>query len=53
VCSKGYDGDTAAAIQAFLSTAINSGQSGLSSVGYVPLPDKVKERLVAAINALQ
>ena len=53
VCSKGYDADTTAAIRAFLSTAINSGQSGLSSVGYVPLPDKVKERLIAAINAMQ
>jgi phosphate transport system substrate-binding protein len=53
VCSKGYDADTTAAIRAFLSTAIDSGQSGLSSVGYVPLPDKVKERLVAAINDMQ
>jgi phosphate transport system substrate-binding protein len=52
VCSKGYDPPTAEAIKAFLTTAANNGQSGLSSAGYVPLPDKVKERLVAAINAL-
>jgi phosphate transport system substrate-binding protein len=53
VCSKGYDPPTAEAIKAFLTTAANNGQSGLSSAGYVPLPDKVKERLIAAINALQ
>jgi phosphate transport system substrate-binding protein len=53
VCSKGYDADTTAAIKAFLSTAIDSAQSGLASAGYVPLPDKVRERLVAAINAMQ
>lgn len=53
VCSKGYDADTAAAVKSFLAVAANSGQSGLTSAGYVPLPDKVKERLVTAINALQ
>nr|WP_253861688.1 phosphate ABC transporter substrate-binding protein PstS [Mycobacterium asiaticum] len=53
VCSKGYQPDTAAGVKAFLTTAVNEGQSGLTSAGYVPLPDKVKERLVAAINALQ
>jgi len=53
VCSKGYDSATAEAVKAFLTTAANNGQSGLSAAGYVPLPDKVKERLVAAINALQ
>lgn len=53
VCSGGYEPDTAAAIKAFLTTAVNDGQAGLSSAGYVPLPDKVKARLVAAINAMQ
>lgn len=53
VCSKGYDAETAAAIKSFLSVAATSGQDELSSAGYIPLPDKVKERLVAAINALQ
>jgi phosphate transport system substrate-binding protein len=52
VCSTGYDPDTAAAIKSFLTVAANSGQTGLSSAGYVPLPDTVKERLVSAINAL-
>jgi phosphate transport system substrate-binding protein len=53
VCSKGYDPDTSRAIKSFITVAANSGQAGLSSAGYVPLPDKVKERLVTAIDALQ
>jgi phosphate ABC transporter phosphate-binding protein len=53
VCSKGYDPDTAQAVKSFLTVAANNGQTGLSSAGYVPLPDKVKERLTTAINALQ
>jgi len=53
VCSKGYDRDTAAAVKSFLTVAANNAQTGLTSVGYVPLPDKVKERLVTAINAMQ
>lgn len=52
VCSKGYDAETAGAIKSFLSIAATSGQAELSSAGYIPLPDKVKERLVAAIDAL-
>ncbi|MHA7653029.1 phosphate ABC transporter substrate-binding protein PstS [Mycobacterium sp. ML4] len=53
VCSKGYDPDTAAAVKAFLTTAVNHGQTGLTSAGYVPLPDTVKARLITAIDALQ
>ncbi|WP_414686095.1 phosphate ABC transporter substrate-binding protein PstS [Mycobacterium sp.] len=53
VCSKGYDTDTSAAVKSFLSVAATNGQAGLTSAGYVPLPDKVKERLVSAINAVQ
>lgn len=53
VCSKGSDSDTSSAIESFLTVAAGSGQADLPSAGYVPLPDKVKERLVAAINALQ
>ncbi|WP_082951403.1 phosphate ABC transporter substrate-binding protein PstS [Mycobacterium sp. 852002-51057_SCH5723018] len=52
VCSKGYDADTSAAVKSFLAVAATDGQAGLMSAGYVPLPDKVKERLVTAINAL-
>jgi phosphate ABC transporter phosphate-binding protein len=53
VCSKGYDPDTTTAIKSFLGVAATNGQAGLTSAGYVPLPDKVKERLVTAINAMQ
>jgi phosphate transport system substrate-binding protein len=53
VCSKGYNSDTTTAIKSFLTVAANNGQAGLTSAGYVPLPDKVKERLVTAINAMQ
>ncbi|WAC94188.1 phosphate ABC transporter substrate-binding protein PstS [Mycobacterium sp. Aquia_213] len=53
VCSKGYDAETATAIKSFLAVAANTGQANLSSAGYIPLTDKVKERLVTAINAMQ
>lgn len=53
VCSAGYDPQTAAAVKAFLTTAVDKGQTALTSAGYVPLPDKVKERLITAIDALQ
>lgn len=53
VCSKGYAPDASSAIKSFLTTAADNGQTGLSAAGYVPLPDKVKTRLVAAINAMQ
>jgi len=53
VCSKGYDPDTSRAIRSFITVAANNGQAGLWSAGYVPLPDKVKERLVTALDALQ
>ncbi len=53
VCSKGYNPETFKAVKSFLSVAVNNGQSDLSSAGYVPLPDKVKERVVTAINAMQ
>jgi phosphate ABC transporter phosphate-binding protein len=53
VCSKGYDPQTFNAIKSFLSVAANNGQTELPSAGYVPLPDKVKERVVTAINAMQ
>ncbi len=53
VCSKGYDADTSAAVKSFLTVAADGGQSALTPAGYVPLPDKVKERLVSAITAMQ
>jgi phosphate transport system substrate-binding protein len=53
VCSKGYDPATTAAIKSLLTVAANNAQSGLSAEGYVPLPDKFKQRLVSAINAIR
>jgi phosphate transport system substrate-binding protein len=53
VCSKGYDHSTSAAVTSFLTVAASNGQSGLSPAGYVPLPNKFKERLLTAISAIQ
>nr|WP_206037826.1 phosphate ABC transporter substrate-binding protein PstS [Rhodococcus sp. HNM0569] len=52
VCSKGYDADTAAAVKSFLTSAVAEGQQGLDEQGYVPLPDAVKARLTASIDAI-
>ncbi|WP_370464422.1 phosphate ABC transporter substrate-binding protein PstS [Mycolicibacterium sp. 018/SC-01/001] len=53
VCSAGYDPDTSAAVKSFLTVAANDGQGGLSSAGYVPLPDTFKERLLTSIEAIK
>ncbi|WP_165849897.1 phosphate ABC transporter substrate-binding protein PstS [Mycobacterium uberis] len=53
VCSKGYDPDTFEAIKSFLTVAANDGQADLPAVGYVPMPDTIKKRLVSAINAMR
>ena len=53
VCSKGYDAQTAAAVKSFLSISATSAQGELAKAGYIPLPDKVRERLITAINAMQ
>jgi len=52
VCSNGYDAETAAAVKSFLTVAANDGQGGLSAAGYVPLPEKFKERLLTSIDAI-
>jgi phosphate transport system substrate-binding protein len=52
VCSKGYDPATSAAVRSMLMVAADNAQDGLSAAGYVPLPDKFKKRLIAAINAI-
>ncbi|WP_422750054.1 phosphate ABC transporter substrate-binding protein PstS [Mycobacterium sp. WMMD1722] len=52
VCSKGYDAPTAEAVKSFLHHAANDGQQGLSQAGYVPLPDRFKERLLGSIDAI-
>ncbi|WP_428341483.1 phosphate ABC transporter substrate-binding protein PstS [Mycobacterium sp.] len=53
VCSKGYDPATSAAVKSLLTVAADNAQSGLSTAGYVPLPDTFKRRLLAAIHAIQ
>lgn len=53
VCSKSSDPGTSTALKAFLTAAADNGQSDLSAGGYIPLPDKFKQRLVAAIKALE
>jgi phosphate transport system substrate-binding protein len=53
VCSTGYDAQTAAAVKSFLSVSATSAHGELAKAGYVPLPDKVRERLIVAINAMQ
>ncbi|MGB3485376.1 MAG: phosphate ABC transporter substrate-binding protein PstS [Mycobacterium sp.] len=52
VCSAGYDADTSAAVKSFLTVAANDGQGGLSAAGYVPLPERFKERLLNSIDAI-
>ncbi|WP_067647275.1 phosphate ABC transporter substrate-binding protein PstS [Nocardia harenae] len=52
VCSRYTDGETATAVKAFLTSAINNGQDGLDSSGYVPIPEQFKTRLTTAINAI-
>ncbi len=53
VCSRGYDAQTSAAVKSFLAVSASTAQGELAKAGYVPLPDKVRERLVTAINAMQ
>ncbi|MBO0864358.1 MAG: phosphate ABC transporter substrate-binding protein PstS [Mycobacterium sp.] len=52
VCSKGYRPDTSDAVKSFLTVAANDGRDGLSAAGYIPLPDRFKERLIAAIDTI-
>ncbi|MGP4054947.1 phosphate ABC transporter substrate-binding protein PstS [Mycobacterium sp. 4D054] len=52
VCSQGYDAETAAAVRSFMTVAANQGQQGLPEAGYVPLPDRFKERLLTAVEAI-
>ncbi|RWA22753.1 phosphate ABC transporter substrate-binding protein PstS [Mycolicibacterium brumae] len=53
VCSKGYPADVAEAAKSFLTVSANQGQDGLNDIGYVALPDAVKERLLTAAAAIQ
>jgi phosphate transport system substrate-binding protein len=52
VCSRYPAGDVAPAVKSFLIVAINAGQKGLEAHGYIPVPERFKERLAAAINSI-
>lgn len=53
VCSKGYaDADTAKAMKNFLTSAATSGQANLPEVGYIPLPEDFKTKVLASINSM-
>lgn len=52
VCSKYPQSDVPPALKKFLTVAINEGQKGLEDNGYIPIPDRFKERLSTAINAI-
>jgi phosphate transport system substrate-binding protein len=54
VCSNYADDQTAAAVRAFLQTALSpNAQQALPDAGYVPLPDQFKQRVTTAVNAVQ
>jgi phosphate transport system substrate-binding protein len=53
VCSKYADPATAQAVKAFLTVAAGRGQNGLDGAGYIPLPDSFKQKITAAIAAIQ
>lgn len=52
VCSKYPQGDVAPALRKFLTVALGAGQQGLQEAGYIPVPDKFKERLITAVDAI-
>ncbi|OBH88901.1 phosphate ABC transporter substrate-binding protein PstS [Mycobacterium sp. E2733] len=52
VCSKYPDPQVAAAVKAFLQSAVGAGQNGLADNGYIPVPESFKSRLSAAIDAI-
>jgi phosphate transport system substrate-binding protein len=52
VCSKYPDAEVATAVKAFLHSALGNGQSGLEENGYIPVPEAFKERLTAAVDAI-
>ena len=47
------DAEKAKALKEVLDWAINSGQPMVEELGYVPLPDSVKEKVKAAINTIR
>jgi phosphate transport system substrate-binding protein len=52
VCSKYPDAQVGMAVKAFLQSAIGAGQNGLADNGYIPIPDALKSKLSAAVDAV-
>ena len=52
VCSKYADPNVSKAVKAFLNVAATDGQAPLSEKGYVPIPTKLQEKVLAAIAAI-
>jgi phosphate transport system substrate-binding protein len=52
VCSKYADADTGKAVKAFLESTLSGGQSGLADNGYIPVPDKFRDKLETAVTAI-
>ncbi len=53
VCSEGYRAATSEAVRSFLTMSANQGQDNLSLAGYIPLPQKFRQRLAAATVAIR
>ena len=52
VCSKYADPQVAAAVRAFLESALGAGQDGLADNGYIPIPNAWKSWLLNSVNAI-
>jgi len=53
VCSKGLAADKTALVKSFLSYfASTDAQKGLEEIGYAPLPEEVRTKVVTAIDAI-
>jgi phosphate transport system substrate-binding protein len=52
VCSKYADPNIAKAVKAFLTVAATDGQKPLSDKGYVPIPQKLQDKVLTAIQAI-
>ncbi len=52
VCSKYPERDVAPALREFLTVALDAGQQGLEEAGYIPVPEKFKQRLTSAVDAI-
>jgi phosphate transport system substrate-binding protein len=52
VCSQYPDPEVAAAVKAFMHSALGNGQQGLEENGYIPVPEAFKTRLTEAVDAI-